>query len=290
MVLEDFQQKYQAWRDEKLARFAKKPNPTVVEIGNPFALSSKEKNAIARDCQDGNLSLIYFDPKGFDNRQANISINKQMGLIDIDQHRCVEDDGIVVIEDSESNNKGAYVPYSNKALNWHTDGYYNEMCSLVGAFSLYCVEAAAEGGENSWIDPEMLYIHLMELNPDLVEALSQPNALTIPEQKEEAVITRPASVGPVFFIDRHSHTPKMRFTQRKKNVVWQNSKDLTDALTVLNNFLATPSEIHHEVRLSSGMGLICNNVVHNRAAFKDGSQHKRQLLRGRYKNNVCLPN
>jgi hypothetical protein len=161
------------------------------------------------------------------------------------------------------------------------------MDALVGAFSLYCIEPAIEGGENRWIDPEMLYIHFRELNPDIIYALSQVGALTIPERREGDKITREVSTGPVFFIDRVSQKPKMRFTQRKRNIHWLQSTSLTDALDVLNNFLSSDSEIHHQYKLAAGEGLICNNVLHNRSAFADNTEQKRKLLRGRYINSVA---
>ena len=178
-------------------------------------------------------------------------------------------------------------PYSNKALNWHTDGYYNQMDALVGAFSLYCIHPATVGGENQWIDPEMLYIHLRELNPDIICALSQPKALTIPARRDGNKIVREASIGPVFFIDKASQKPKMRFTQRKRNINWLKSADIADALCELNNFLSSVSQIHHRYKLASGEGIVCNNVLHNRSAFVEGSLKKRKLLRGRYKNSIA---
>ena len=285
-MLEDFQQKrYETWRDEKLANYRTKPASLFVEINNPLQLSSAEKIAITDNCRSNNLSFIKVKPNS-DIRRSIYSINAQLGLVDFDPHLCVEGDGLVVIEDTNAPKKGGYVPYSNKALNWHTDGYYNQMDALVGSFSLYCIQPAAEGGENRWIDPEMLYIHFRELNPDIVSALSQSTTLTIPERRDGDKIVREASIGPVFFIDKASQKPKMRFTQRKRNINWLESTEITAALSELNAFLAGETEIHHQYKLAAGEGLVCNNVLHNRSAFNDSSQQRRKLLRGRYKNIV----
>jgi len=285
-MLEDLQQKrYETWRDEKLANYHAKPASLFVEINNPLQLSNAEKKAITNNCSSSNLSFIKIKPRD-DIRKAIRSINAQLGLVVFDQHLCAEDDGLVVIEDTNAPKKGGYVPYSNQALNWHTDGYYNPMDTLVGAFSLYCIQPAAEGGENRWIDPEMLYIHFRELNPDIVSALSQSTTLTIPERIDGDKIVREVSIGPVFFIDKASQKPKIRFTQRKRNIHWLESVDTTDALCMLNAFLAGDSAIHHQYKLAAGEGLICNNVLHNRSAFVDTAQQKRKLLRGRYINSV----
>ena len=285
-MLENFQQqRYETWRDEKLANYRSKLESLFVEINDPLKLSIVEKKAILNNCITNNLSLIKIKPNG-DIRKAICSINAQLGLIDSEQHLYAEDDGLVVIENSNVPKKGGYIPYSDKALNWHTDGYYNQMDCLVSAFSLYCIQPAAKGGENHWIDPEMLYIHFKELNPDIIDALSQPKVLTIPTRRYGNMVIRDASIGPVFFIDNASQKPKMRFTQRKKNINWLGSTEIADALHELNIFLSSNSEIHHQYKLTSGEGLVCNNVLHNRSAFVESPLQKRQLLRGRYKNSV----
>ena len=275
---------YAIWRDEKLANY-RPPESLFVEISNPLKLSSVEKKTISNNCRSNNLSLIKIKPAA-DIRITLQSINAQLGLVDFDQHLCVEDDNFAIIQDNNASKKGGYVPYSNKALNWHTDGYYNQMHDLVGAFSLYCINPAIEGGENNWIDPEMLYIHLRELNLDIINALSQPATLTIPERKNDNTIIRAASTGPVFWLNKASQKPSMRYTQRKKNIHWLQSSEVNDALCVLNDFLVGDSDIHHQYKLDAGEGLICNNVVHNRTAFVDSNHQKRVLLRARYKNRV----
>ena len=117
------QQRYETWRDEKLANYCSKSESLFVEINDPLKLSNAEKKAISNNCISNNLSLIRIKSSGVI-RKAISSINAQLGLVDFDLHLCAEDDGLVVIEDTKSPTKGGYVPYSNKALNWHTDGYY----------------------------------------------------------------------------------------------------------------------------------------------------------------------
>ena len=284
--MDSFQQgKYATWRDKKLANYNTNPESLFVEIKAPFRLSNAEKKAISKNCISNNLSFIKIKPQA-NTRGAIKSINTQLDLVDFDQHLCVEDDGLVLIENNKNSKKELYITYSNKALNWHTDSYYNQIEDLVNAFSLYCIEPAIKGGENNWIDPEMLYIKLRESNIDIIKALSHPCALTIPTRQDGNKIVRQTSVGPIFFIDKTTKKPKMRFTQRKKNVVWLKSSEFEEALCELNNFLARGSEIHHKYKLTPGDGLICNNVLHNRSAFVDTANHQRKLLRGRYKNNI----
>ena len=72
-----------------------------------------------------------------------------------------------------------YIPYSNKALKWHTDGYYQDS-EIVRSFVLHCVNAPESGGQLSLLDPEMLYILLADTNPDWIKALEDPECFTIP--------------------------------------------------------------------------------------------------------------
>jgi hypothetical protein len=41
------------------------------------------------------------------------------------------------------------------------------------------------------------------------------------------------------------------------------------------------------LRLESGMGLICNNVLHARSAFRDDPARPRLLFRARYYDRIC---
>ena len=40
-------------------------------------------------------------------------------------------------------------------------------------------------------------------------------------------------------------------------------------------------------RLEPGMGLVCNNVLHDRAAFSDSDTRKRLLYRARYFDRIA---
>jgi hypothetical protein len=42
------------------------------------------------------------------------------------------------------------------------------------------------------------------------------------------------------------------------------------------------SEYTLTARMTPGMGLVCNNVLHTRSGFSDSPGHRRLLYRGRY--------
>ena len=52
----------------------------------------------------------------------------------------------------------------------------------------------------------------------------RPDAMTIPANVEESGRARPDNPGPVFFVDPRSGALGMRFTARKRNVVWRRSR------------------------------------------------------------------
>ncbi len=73
-----------------------------------------------------------------------------------------------------------YVPYSNRSLSWHTDGYYNDKERQINAVVLHCAASAASGGENALLDPEIAYIRLRDEDPRFITAFEHPECMTIP--------------------------------------------------------------------------------------------------------------
>ena len=160
---------------------------------------------------------------------------------------------------------------------------------------LHCVEAAADGGENELMDPELMYILLREANPDHIAALMRPDAMIIPGNAEDGYEARTDSAGPVFMVMADG-TLHMRFTDRKRNIVWSDAPEVQAAVAALKTILANEGEdsagcvLRH--CLTSGQGLVCNNVLHNRRGFSDGTggqqaQGKRKLFRARYHDRVA---
>ena len=116
--------------------------------------------------------------------------------------RLADDDGITSLQVMPAKSKRGYIPYTNKRLLWHTDGYYNDESRKVRAFVLHCVRDAASGGETALLDPEILYIRLRDDFPDLLRALCGDDAFSIPADHATHGSGRPAFTGPVFSVDR----------------------------------------------------------------------------------------
>jgi hypothetical protein len=114
-----------------------------------------------------------------------------------------------------------------------------------------------------------------------------PDALTIPAREDEDGIARPAETGPVFSIEPESGALHMRYTARTKSIEWKRDAAVAAAVAALAHVLATPSPHHHRITLQAGMGILCNNVLHERAGFVDDEQAPRLLYRARFYDRVA---
>ena len=147
---------------------------------------------------------------------------------------------------------------------------------------MHVVQQAASGGENALMDHEIAYILLREKNPLYIQALMAADTMTIPARIDEGgTVARSQEAGPVFSI-MPSGDLHMRYTIRVNNVFWSNDPVAQEALSCLQDILHSESPFIYRGRLESGMGLVSNNVLHDRSAFVDDDTHKRHYYRARY--------
>ena len=138
---------YQAWRADKLARFPKTLAELVVEVRDPRALSPGERQALLERCKRANMA-VYASPAGGDpDREIPRRVGLQLGLRDLDPNYLADDDGISPLAVAERGTRGEFIPYTNRGIKWHTDGYYNPQERTVRAVLLHCVARAESGGE-----------------------------------------------------------------------------------------------------------------------------------------------
>ena len=67
--------------------------------------------------------------------------------------------------------KVSYIPYTDKALNWHTDGYYDE--KSIFSWLLHCISPASEGGENYLLDHELALREYVLRHDDINNLMSE---------------------------------------------------------------------------------------------------------------------
>jgi alpha-ketoglutarate-dependent taurine dioxygenase len=278
---------YQTWRNAKLAGYPRGVEDLFVEIGGLGRLSETERAAILARFRRCNMAIY----KCLDQAADRASVRQfaaRFGLRRLDFHLCANDDGVSELSVAGDGVRTAYVPYSNRSLSWHTDGYYNDLSRPVRAVVLHCAETAATGGENALLDPEIAYIRLRDENPAFITALEHPECMTIPANTGEDGTDeiRPEVCGPVFSGDPRSGALHMRYSARKKNIRWRDDPLTRAALGFLSELLAAADGPVLRYRLRAGEGLISNNVLHNRTAFEDGPGQRRLLYRARYYDRI----
>lgn len=276
---------YEKWRDNKLKNYPQSLGDLVVEINDPRTLSDAEHKALLDVCKKTNM-VIYASNTGADpDPEIPLSIGRRFSVQSLDNNWLADDSGLTSLIVAEEGIRQRYIPYTNQAINWHTDGYYNTNKNQIHSLLLHVVQRAAQGGENALMDHEIAYILLREKNPDYIRALMGNDVMTIPARIEEGKVARPEESGPVFSITEHGDL-HMRYTIRVNNVIWSEDELVQEALDYLIQILEGESPYTYRGLLESGMGLISNNVLHDRAAFTDSEEYKRHFYRARYYNRL----
>ncbi len=279
---------YRQWRARKLRNYPARTEQLIVDIQNPCRLTREEKGSLLQLCEKTNLAIYRARHGDVQDKNIVAAIAKQLGLIHMDANFCADRDRISSIQALPEGPGSSYIPYTNKSLNWHTDGYYNQDAQRIRAFLMHCVRPAESGGENIYLDPEILYILLRDHDPGHIEALMDPEAMTIPPNPENSERPDLATTGPVFVVDRPTQTLYTRYTARTRNIQWKNSQACARARSALLDILDdNPYRFRH--RLQSGEGVICNNVLHNRTMFTDKRRSERLLYRARFYERVARP-
>jgi len=276
---------YLRWRDRKLAAAPQSVDGLIVEVRDPRQLSPSEHAALAERVRHCNMAIYVGSPEMEDTGITRL-LGRQFGLDRLDANWLAGEDGVSAISVSGNGTRQHYIPYTDRPIKWHTDGYYNPPERQIRGMVLHCVCPAASGGNNRLMDHEMAYLLLRDTDPEHVRALMQPDAMLIPERVDETDGVRPAQSGPVFSVDKGGNL-HMRYTARTRSVVWKQDAATLAAVAVLENLLSSASPHIHPARLAPGMGLLCNNVLHDRAAFADDAAHPRLLYRARYLDRIA---
>jgi hypothetical protein len=279
---------YRCWREWKLANYPGDAAALTVRIANPFRLGPTEKQALLDRCRKANAAIYRITTGDVADKALVGALGRQFGLTRLDKNLRADEDSITSLKVVPEAGGTHYIPYTNRPLNWHTDGYYNSADEQVQGVVLHCVSAAAHGGENVYLDHEIAYLLLRDENPDYVRALMQPDAMTIPANTEDGVELRPAQTGPVFSVESVTGSLHMRYTARTRSIVWKDDGMTRLAVGFLGEVLGADSPFLFRHRLRPGEGIICNNILHRREAFADDPQagRTRLLYRARYHDRI----
>jgi alpha-ketoglutarate-dependent taurine dioxygenase len=278
---------YQRWREQKLKQAPTSVSDLIIEVNDPLHLTTYEHAVLLDMCQRSNM-VIYAAKQHSAEKDIARQVGHQFGLESLDANWLAGEDGIseIQVSDTADLSRQAYIPYTNRPIKWHTDGYYNPPQRRIRGMLLHCVHSAAEGGENHLMDHELAYVKLRDENPDFIRALSADDAMTIPERTDEDGVARAAQTGPVFSVDENGKL-HMRYTARTRSIAWKQDEVTLAAVAFLEHILAADSPHIYTARLESGMGLLCNNVLHDRSGFTDNLASPRLLYRARYYDRIA---
>jgi len=186
-----------------------------------------------------------------------------------------------LLEDLSGTAKGRFPPYSSKAIQWHTDGYYNAHNDSIRCFTLHCLSPAASGGALVLMDDALLLLAMLVENPSMVTLMSHPNAMTLPQNRDAMGHDRPDRHVPM--VTGHDDgSISLRFTTRARNITYRNAETEVAAKRAAKLIEAHP-QWHRRIKLKQHQGIVTRNILHARDAFTDASDSpKRQILRGRF--------
>jgi alpha-ketoglutarate-dependent taurine dioxygenase len=274
------------WRERKLREAPQSASELVVEVRDPRHLTDAEHAALLERCRRANMA-IYASGVREDAPDIPKRVGARLGLRSLDVNLLAEDDGVTRIAVNAGRAAAGFIPYTDRRMLWHTDGYYNPPSQRIRAMLLHCVRPAARGGETAVMDHELAWLLLMEADPALVRALMLPDALTIPERRDDEGVARPAVTGPVFSVEEETGDLHMRFTARRRSIEWKRDAAVSEAAARMLAILDNGSSHVLRLRLEAGMGLVCNNVLHERAAFEDDPEAPRLFLRARFHERIA---
>ena len=276
---------FRRWRDEKLRGYPGHAGDLIVEVGDPRALTRAEHAALLQRCRKTNMALYASRVLDADTDIPRL-LGRQFGLQRLDANWLADEDGISQLTASGGDRHGEYIPYTNRPIKWHTDGYYNPPERRIWAILLHCVCSALSGGENSLLDHEIAYLLMRERNPDFVRALMAPDAMMIPAREGEDGVARAAQTGPVFHVADAGGALHMRYTSRTRSIRWRQDPATLAAVAFIEELLNADLPYIFRVRLEPGMGIICNNVLHDRTGFDDDEHRPRLVYRARYFDRI----
>lgn len=280
---------YRQWRTRKLACAEAGP-AEAVELAAPWSPTARELAALRHALTTRNM-VHYRWPAMTpeEEKDALRSFCGRLGLMHLDRNLYADDDGIAALKVVPGGRRGEYIPYTSRAINWHTDGYYNAPHELVRAFALHCSRDAASGGGNRLLDHELVYMAMRDRHPEYVEALMADDAMTIPENVEDGEVIRPRQSGPVFSVDPDAGSLHLRYTARTRSIQWKSDALTREALACLEDCLRTLEDRVIALRLQPGEGVLTSNVLHGREAFTDDPSTGRVRLfyRARFHERVA---
>lgn len=256
------------WAEEKEKNIPQNSDGILVNIHDINNVKTSEIAKIKETIYKYN-SCIYSSKIAL---KSNTNLLKFVELVGMRTYDCnnIDSNEISTITPLQ-NSKINYIPYTDKPLNWHTDGYYDK--KSIFSWLLHCVNPATQGGENYLLDHELVLREYLLRNDDINNLMAE-DALTIPESK----YTSRSEISTYIFSFKNKYKRlHMRFSMRKDNI--GTSAKASPAIIKLREIIeGNCAKYSLTYKLQKNEGIITNNILHGRKAFKD-DKVKRKLLR-----------
>ena len=256
------------WAEEKEKNIPQNSDGILVNIHDINNVKTSEIAKIKETIYKYN-SCIYSSKIAL---KSNTNLLKFVELVGMRTYDCnnIDSNEISTITPLQ-NSKINYIPYTDKLLNWHTDGYYDK--KSIFSWLLHCVNPATQGGENYLLDHELVLREYLLRNDDINNLMAE-DALTIPESK----YTSRSEISTYIFSFKNKYKRlHMRFSMRKDNI--GTSAKANSAVIKLREIIeGNCAKYSLTYKLQKNEGIITNNILHGRKAFKD-DKVKRKLLR-----------
>ena len=268
MILTSKSTEFLRWAEEKEKNIPQNINELLVEIHDINNVTTTEITKIKEIIQTYNCCIYASNM----NLKSNSNLLRFVESIGMKTYDCnnIDLNKISTITPRETS-KVSYIPYTEKALNWHTDGYYDE--KSIFSWLLHCVSPSSEGGENYLLDHELVLREYILRNDD-INVLMEDGALIIPESKDTS---RPEISTYIFSFSNAYKKLHMRFSMRRDNIA--SSTRASDAITRLKKIIESHcAQYSLTYKLCKNQGILTNNILHGRNSFKDDKVN-RKLLR-----------
>jgi len=269
MILSAKSEDFIEWAAKKDLDIPSNINDLKVSISDINHVSKAEISQIKQKLTKFNC-CIYASGTDLDDNSKIMRFAQSLGMRTFDSHN-IDDSAISTISANKDENNMRYIPYTNKGLNWHTDGYYDS--KPIFSWLLHCIEPALSGGENFLLDHE-LAIREYILKYDDIIYLTNNETFSIPTDE---VAKREITSNYVCDMNNEYKKLHMNFSMRKENIIV--NKDSESAMSKLIKIIKEDCKKYHlTYKLSKSEGIVSNNILHGRNAFKDG-QVMRKILR-----------
>ena len=269
MILSAKSEDFIEWSAKKDLNIPSNINDLKVSISDINHVSKTEISQIKQKLTKFNC-CIYASGTDLDDDSKIMRFAQSLCMRTFDSHN-IDDSAISTISANKDENNMRYIPYTNKGLNWHTDGYYDS--KPIFSWLLHCIEPALSGGENFLLDHE-LAIREYILKYDDIIYLTNNETFSIPTDE---VAKREITSNYVCDMNNEYKKLHMNFSMRKENIIV--NKDSGSAMSKLIKIIKEDCKKYHlTYKLSKSEGIVSNNILHGRNAFKDG-RVMRKILR-----------